>query len=172
MKRILGFSLFVILTSLQSVSAHGGEDSEGLSNLQIVLISLVICAVFYFLFRKLSDSESSANNGLLLTLVAYTGTVHILLGLNDMIFLLGGLGIIAIATAPFVTEIARSRERLLQPALALLALTMFIAYFVSNHDLHYIAEDYLGLTTKLSEIGIIGLVINHNKKKSYSEIGE
>ena len=172
MKRILGFSLFVILTSLQSVSAHGGEDSKGLSNLQIMLISLAICAVFYLLFRKLSDSESSASNGLLLTLVAYTGTVHILLGLNDMIFLLGGLGIIAIATAPFVTEIARSRERLLQPALALLALTMFIAYFVSNHDLHYIAEDYLGLTTKFSEIGIIGLVINHNKNKSSSTIGE
>ena len=94
MKRILGFSVFVILASLQSASAHGGEDSEGLSNLQIMLISLAICAVFYFLFRKLSDSESNANNGLLLTLVAYTGTVHILLGLNDMIFLLGGLGII------------------------------------------------------------------------------
>jgi len=71
-----------------------------------------------------------------------------------------------IAIAPFMTEIARSREKLLQPALALLALTMFIAYFVSNHDLHYIAEDYLGLTTKLSEIGIIGLVINNNKNKS------
>ena len=163
MKRILGFSVLVILASLQSVSAHGGEDSEGLSNLQIMLISLAICAVFYFLFRKLSDSESSVNNGLLLTLVAYTGTVHILLGLNDMIFLLGGLGIIAIAAAPFVTEIARSRERLLQQALALLALTMFIAYFVSNHDLHYIAEDYLGLTTKLSEIGIIGLVLKNQK---------
>ena len=163
MKRVFGLSLFVILASLQSVSAHGGEDSEGLSNLQIMLISLAICAVFYFLFRRLSDSESSANKGLLLTLVAYTGTVHILLGLNDMIFLLGGLGIIAIAAAPFVTEIARSRERLLQPALALLALTMFIAYFVSNHDLHYIAEDYLGLTTKLSEIGIIGLVLKNQK---------
>lgn len=163
MKRILGFFVFVILASLQSVSAHGGEDSEGLSNLQIMLISLAICAVFYFLFRKLSDSESNANNGLLLTLVAYTGTVHILLGLNDMILLLGGLGIIAIATAPFVTEIARSREKLFQPALALLALTMFIAYFVSNHDLHYIAEDYLGLTTKLSEIGIISLVLKNQK---------
>tara|TARA_A100001388_G_C28755614_1_gene494784 strand:- start:222 stop:725 length:504 start_codon:yes stop_codon:yes gene_type:complete len=166
MKRILGFSVFVILASLQSASAHGGEDSEGLSNLQIMLISLAICAVFYFLFRKLSDSESNANNGLLLTLVVYTGTVHILLGINDMIFLIGGLGIIAIATAPFVTEIARSRERLLQPALALSALTMFIAYFVSNHDLHYIAEDYLGLTTKLSEIGIIGLVLKNQKGDS------
>ena len=50
MKRILGFSLFVILASLQSVSAHGGEDSKGLSNLQIMLISLAICAVFYLLF--------------------------------------------------------------------------------------------------------------------------
>tara|TARA_B000000565_G_scaffold199430_1_gene153192 strand:+ start:1922 stop:2425 length:504 start_codon:yes stop_codon:yes gene_type:complete len=166
MKRILGFSVFVILASLQSASAHGGEDSEGLSNLQIMLISLAICAVFYFLFSKLSDSESNANNGLLLTLVAYTGTVHILLGINDMIFLVGGLGIIAIATAPFVSEIARSREKLLQPALALSALTMFIAYFVSNHDLHYIAEDYLGLTTKLSEIGIIGLVLKNQKGDS------
>ena len=172
MKRIFVFSAFVVLASLQSVAAHGGEDSEGLSNLQIMLISLAICAVFFLLFRKLSDIESSANNGLLLTLVAYTGTVHILLGLNDTIFLLGGLGIIAIATAPLVIETARKRERILQPALALLALTMFIAYFVSNHDLHYIAEDYLGLTTKLSEIGIISLVIKHNMNKSQSAIGE
>ena len=172
MNRIFGYTVFVILASLQSVAAHGGEESEGLSNLQIMLISMAICAVFYVLFRKFSDSESSANNGLLLTLVAYTGTVHILLGLNDTILLLGGLGIIAIATAPFVTEIALGRQRLLQSALALLALTMFIAYFVSNHDLHYIAEDYLGLTTKLSEIGIIGLVIRHNINKSQSTIGE
>ena len=172
MKRVFGFSMFVIISSLHSVSAHGGEDSKGLSNLQIMLISLAICALFYLLYSRLSDSKSSANNGPLLTLVAYTGTVHILLGLNDMIFLLGGLGIIAIAAAPYLTETARSRERLLQLALALLALTMFIAYFVSNHDLHYLAEDYLGLTTKLSEIGIIGLVISHNKNKSQSAIGE
>ena len=163
---ILALSGILTILSIPLVSAHGGESTDGFTNFQIMLISLAICTVFYFLFRKLSDSESNANNGLLLTLVAYTGTVHILLGLNDMIFLLGGLGIIAIATAPFVTEIARSRERLLQPALALLALTMFIAYFVSNHDLHYIAEDYLGLTTKLSEIGIIGLVLKNQKGDS------
>ena len=87
MKRIFGMSCFFLLISLQSVAAHGGEDSEILSNLQIMLISMAICAVFYVLFRKFSDSESSANNGLLLTLVAYTGTVHILLGLNDSILL-------------------------------------------------------------------------------------
>ena len=172
MKRIFVFSAFVILASLQSVAAHGGEDSEGLSNLQIMLISLAICAVFFLLFRKLSDIESSANNGLLLTLATYTGIVHILLGLNDTILLLGGLGIIAIVTASFVIDDARRRQRILHPALALLAVTMFIAYFVSNHDLHYIAEDYLGLTTKLSEIGIIGLVIKHNMNKSQSPIGE
>ena len=85
MNRIFGYTVFVILASSQSVAAHGGEESEGLSNLQIMLISMAICAVFYVLFRKFSDSESSANNGLLLTLVAYTGTVHILLGLNDTI---------------------------------------------------------------------------------------
>ena len=35
---------------------------------------------------------------------------------------------------------------------------MFAAYFVSNHDLHYIAEDYLGITTKLAELAIIILL--------------
>jgi hypothetical protein len=45
---------------------------------------------------------------------------------------------------------------------------MFFAYFVSNHDIHAILEDYIGITTKISEIGvIIGLLIHG--KKSHNE---
>ena len=43
-------------------------------------------------------------------------------------------------------------------------ITMFIAHLVSNHDLHYIAEDYLGITTKLAEVGIIGLMLKQYKE--------
>ena len=54
----------------------------------------------------------------------------------------------------------------MQVMLGLIVVTMF-AYFVSNHDLHYIIEDYLGITTKLVEVGIIAAlsrIIKINQK--------
>ena len=41
---------------------------------------------------------------------------------------------------------------------------MFIAYFVSNHDIHSLLEDYLGITTKISEIGVVISLFNSGKK--------
>ena len=32
---------------------------------------------------------------------------------------------------------------------------MIIGYFVTNHDLHYISEDYLGIITKFAELGLM-----------------
>ena len=40
---------------------------------------------------------------------------------------------------------------------------MLVGYFVSNHNLHYIMEDYLGITTKLAEVTIITLVYKLRK---------
>jgi uncharacterized membrane protein YphA (DoxX/SURF4 family) len=58
--------------------------------------------------------------------------------------------------------------KLARISLVVLSITMFFAYFVSNHDIHAILEDYIGITTKISEIGvIIGLLIHG--KKSHNE---
>ena len=159
-------TLFVcLITSLffvQTASAHGGEAKEGLTNLQIMLISISVCIIFAIAYNKLSWGDSGAAP--LLTLVFYTGTVHILLGISDLVFLLGGTGVISIAMLPLVSSFGKSNESLFDLGLGLIVITMFVAYFVSNHDLHYIAEDYLGITTKLAELGIIILLIKHRRQ--------
>ena len=161
------FSL-VFLALLESVSAHGGEGKEGLTNLQVMLISLSLCILFYVIWNKISNKESVPNKTIFLTLVVYTGSVHILLGINDFTLLLGGIGVLSIAGVSSLTNFGKEKEEMMQIMLGLIIVTMFVAYFVSNHDLHYIVEDYLGITTKLVEIGIIAFIIKNYKNQSKS----
>ena len=163
-KTILIFSL-VLLALLESVSAHGGEGKEGLTNLQIMLISLSLCVIFYVIWNKISNKNSEPSKTILLTLVLYTGSVHILLGINDFTLLLGGIGVLSIAGVSSLTNFGKEKEGIMQVMLGLIIVTMFVAYFVSNHDLHYIVEDYLGITTKLVEIGIIAFIIKNYKNQ-------
>ena len=81
-----------------------------------------------------------------------------------MVFLLGGVGVISIAMLPLASSLGKSNQSLFDLGLGLIVITVFVAYFVSNHDLHYIAEDYLGITTKLAELGIIILLIKHRRQ--------
>ena len=75
---------------------------------------------------------------------------------------------LAIIASPMLVKMNDTRERIAQFSLGALSLFMFIAYFVSNHDIHYILEDYLGITAKISEVGlIIGLI--KNRKSIHSE---
>lgn len=162
MNRILVVCLVASLFFVQTASAHGGEDKEGLTNLQIMLISISVCAIFAIVYNKLSRGDSGVSP--LLTLVFYTGSVHILLGISDLVFLLGGVGVISIAMLPQISSFGKSNESLFDLGLGLIVITMFVAYFVSNHDLHYIAEDYLGITTKLAELGTIILLLKQRRQ--------
>ena len=164
-KIVLVFSIF-FLALLKSVSAHGGEGKEGLTNLQVMLISLSLCIIFYVIWNKISNKESESNKTILLTLVVYTGSVHILLGINDFTLLLGGIGVLSIAGVSSLTNFGKEKEGIMQVMLGLIIVTMFVAYFVSNHDLHYIVEDYLGITTKLVEVGIIAFIVKTYKNQS------
>ena len=168
MKKWFLLLLTVQLSFIQSASAHGGEGKEGLTNLQIMLISLFLCILFYVIWNKISNKNSEPNKTILLTLVVYTGSVHILLGINDFTLLLGGIGVLSIAGVSSLTNFGKEKEEMMQIMLGLIIVTMFVAYFVSNHDLHYIVEDYLGITTKLVEIGIIAFIIKNYKNQSKS----
>ncbi len=161
---ILSFLFFV-----QSASAHGGEDKEGLSNLQIMLISLAACLVIYLISEKIFTIDIESNNKIFLSLVTYTGTVHVLLGVNDFLLLFGGISVLLIAVVANATNIGRENYGLLQIIMGVAIVSMFVAYFVSNHDLHYIAEDFLGITTKLAELGVIALIIRQYNKQSHSK---
>lgn len=154
----LGVALLSVLL-LDNAAAHGGEASDGLSNMQITIAAIVLCVISYFAIPKFLGSDTSRGKNVILAAVIYTGAVHIMLGLDDVVFLLGGIGIIGFGFAPLVLKFAKNNEKIFQMGLAINALIMFIAYFVSNHDLHYLLEDYLGLTTKVSEIVIMTLVV-------------
>ena len=66
------------------------------------------------------------------------------------------MGLIAL---PMVINLDEQKGKLVSYSLILLIGVMFVAYFVSNYDLHYISEDYLGIITKLIEITAIVVLL-------------
>ena len=146
-----------------NVTAHGGEPTDGLTNLQITLISIGLSGASHFVIPKLWNLESNTQRKIILSAVVYTGAVHVMLGLQDIIFMIGGIGIIGLGFAPLVLNFAKTNEGLFQIGLCINAAIMFVGYFVSNHDIHYLMEDYLGITTKLAEITILALVYKQRK---------
>ena len=160
MRYTMSAALAAAVTLLQSVSAHGGEEKEGLTNPLVILIALSACLVFYVVSNKFSIyfKQSGAEKYLAIFAV-YTGVVHLLLGINDQLFLLGGFGVLSVIAVSSFTDFGRAKNGLFMTLLFGVVVTMFIAYFAANHDLHYIVEDYLGITTKIAEIGVIALLI-------------
>ena len=78
--------LTVLLASLsivQFASAHGGEESTGPSNMQIIMISAATSIGFFILFSMVRKYEKIVARSQLYSLVLFTATVHILLGIND-----------------------------------------------------------------------------------------
>jgi uncharacterized membrane protein YphA (DoxX/SURF4 family) len=75
------------------------------------------------------------------------------------------LGIIAVPIFFSLNEQMRRGARI---SLAVLSIFMFIAYFVSNHDVNSLLGDYLGITTKISEIGVV-ISLFYSGKKTHSE---
>ena len=166
------FALTFFVHSVSVASAHGeaGTSSgpSGPSNIQILLISVSISVVVFLILRTKYSEKLSVFTPSIFSLALFTGLVHVLLGINDRILLLGGGGVLAIIASPALVKMNDTRERIAQFSLGALSLFMFIAYFISNHDIHYILEDYLGITAKISEIGlIIGLI--KNRKSIHAE---
>lgn len=151
-------TILASVTFIGNAAAHGGETSDGLSNMQITLISLGLSALSFFLIPRIWDLQSNVQRKIMLSAVIYTGAVHVMLGLDDVIFMIGGVGIICLGFAPLVLGFAKTNEKIFHIGLCLNAAIMFVGYFVSNHDLHYLMEDYLGITTKVAEITILALV--------------
>ena len=139
----------------QIASAHGGEESSGLSNIQVLIISGASSLVFFILFVVVKKYDVIVARSSLYSLVLFTSTVHILLGLDDSLLIVGGVGALSVTFFPLVSNFSKRIYQISDLALALIVLSMFIGYFVYSHDLHYILEDYLGITTKLVELSIL-----------------
>ena len=162
MRYFLTMTIFVL--SIPVVSAHGdAESSSILTNMQIFLISVSISAVVFLVLRANFPKKLSVFTPSIFSLALLSGLVHILLGITDRILLLGGVGVLAIIASPMLIKFNDARERIARFSLGGLSLLMFIAYFVSNHDIHYVLEDYLGIVAKISEIGVIIALVKLRK---------
>ena len=155
-------TLTIFVLTIPVVSAHGeAESSSTLTNMQIFLISVTVSTTVFLVLRTKFPKKLSVFTPTIFSLALLSGLVHILLGITDRILLLGGAGMLTIIASPMLIKFNDTRERVARFSLGGLSLLMFVAYFVSNHDIHYVLEDYLGIVAKISEIGvIIGLFRN------------
>ena len=167
---VLILSGILAVLSVPLVSAHGDESTSGPTNFQIMIFSIILSASVYFLITKFLEIQTYLSSPLVFALALFTGSVHILLGLNDDILLLGGGGVIGILGLSLFANFSQWQDKTARLGLGLGVTVMFVAYFVSNHDIHYIIEDYLGITTKLAELAIIILLMKEwIQETSYSE---
>ena len=158
---------FAILLSLIPIaSAHGEEESTGLSNSQVLIIVSLAAIMVYFLTNKFLTSRQTVFSTPIIVLTSFTGLVHILLGIDDNTLLLGGIGALGLIYLPMFLTLDEQKTKYVTLSLMILVLIMFVAYFVSNHDIHYILEDYLGLITKITELGILALLFRNFRSES------
>lgn len=159
MPRRLRATVFLTAMSLVCLlplaSAHGDEASSGLANYQVLGLASAASLLAYALIAKKLVAVMEVFTPMIFALAVFTGTVHILLGINDGLLLVGGIGVLGILLIPIIISMDERKTKFAQLALGGVAIAMFIGYFVSNHDPHYILEDYLGITTKLSEIALL-----------------
>ena len=169
-KQLKFSSIFLLSTILPTVAAHGGEEETAtLSNSQVLIIASLATILVYFLVSKFLASRQAVFPSSVISLASFTGLVHILLGIEDSTLLLGGIGVMGLIAIPMVIKLDEQKGRLVSYSLILLIGVMFVAYFVSNHDLHYILEDYLGIVTKLIEISVIVVLAREMRSKITSK---
>ena len=141
------------------VQAHGGNEAT-VSNPMVLFISIISSVFAWAAGSEWLTKNSSIGSPLVFCLAIFSGTVHILLGLDDLILMVGGIGVIGILMASLIPTLKRFKVQL-KLGLGFVVSMMIIGYFVTNHDLHYISEDYLGIITKLAELGLLQQVLTN-----------
>ena len=147
------WSLVVLVLAMPVVQAHGGNEAT-MSNSMILSVSIISSVFAWSIGSEWLTKNSSIGSPLVFSLAIFSGTVHILLGLDDLILMVGGIGVIGILITSLIPTL-KQLELQLKLGLGIVVSTMIIGYFVTNHDLHYISEDYLGIITKLAELGLL-----------------
>ena len=144
------------------------ETPDGLDHTTVMAIAYAASSLtFLFVWLKWSDVNMVFPPHVI-GFAKYSGMVHLLLGLQDPLLLLGGLGVFGLLAAPVVIEFEGSRASLARAGLALLLAGMFVAYFVSSHGGSFL-QDTIGLTTKVAEVGAIVSLLMLPRTKTLSE---
>ena len=146
-------SLLVLVLAMPVVQAHGDNETT-MSNSSVLLICLISSVFVWSVGNDWLKTNSTIGSPVIFCLGVFSGTVHVLLGLDDLTLLVGGIGVIGLLFASLIPNLERFKLHL-RFGLGFVVSMMLIGYFVTNHDLHYIFEDYLGIITKLAEIGLL-----------------
>ena len=130
------------------------DSAEALDHTTVMAFAYVASSLtFLFVWLKWSESNLLYPPHVI-GFALYSGVVHVLLGLQDSLLLLGGLGVLGLLAAPVVIEFEGSKATLARAGLAVLLVGMFVAYFASSHGGSFL-QDTIGLTTKAAEVGAI-----------------
>ena len=157
--------LVVLVLAMPVVQAHGDNETT-VSNPMVLFVSIISSVFAWSAGSEWLTKTSSIGSPLVFCLAVFSGTVHILLGLDDLVLMVGGVGVIGMLIASLIPTLKRFESQL-KLGLGLVVSTMIIGYFVTNHDLHYISEDYLGIITKFAELGLLHqLLTNANIHES------
>ena len=152
-------SFIVLVLGMPVAQAHGDNEST-MSNSSILFICLISSVFAWSAGNEWLETNSVIGRPTVFCLGMFSGTVHLLLGLDDLILMVGGIGVIVILGASLVPNLKRFKVQL-RFGLGSVISVMLIGYFATNHDLHYISEDYLGLITKVAEIGLLQQLVTN-----------
>lgn len=148
--RLFFASLALPILAMPTAQAHG-EGAATVSNSAILLISLTSSVFLWSIGREWLSTNSCIGSPLVFCLAIFSGITHVMLGLDDSLLIVGGIGVLGILAASLSPKLSSFNTQL-RVGLAAIVGVMFVGYFVANHDLHYILEDYLGILTKIAEL--------------------
>ena len=99
--RVYWWSLVVLVLTMPVVQAHGDNEAT-LSNQMVLFVSIISSVFAWSVGGEWLTKNSSIGSPLVFCLAIFSGTVHILLGLEDLILMVGGIGVIGILIASLI----------------------------------------------------------------------
>ncbi len=153
----------------QAVMDNDHADStDGLDHTTVMAIAYAASSLtFLFVWLRWSESNMVFPPHVI-GFAKYSGLVHLLLGLQDPLLLLGGLGVFGLLAAPVVMKIEGSKATMARVGMVVLLASMFVAYFASSHGGSFF-QDTIGLTTKAAEVLAIASILLLARSKHLPE---
>ena len=146
---------------------HAGS-TDGLGHTTVMAIAYAASSLtFLFVWLRWSESNMVFPPHVI-GFAKYSGLVHLLLGLQDPLLLLGGLGVFGLLAAPVVMKIEGSKATMARVGMVVLLASMFVAYFASSHGGSFF-QDTIGLTTKAAEVLAIASILLLARSKHLPE---
>lgn len=127
-----------------------------------ILIGTILSIIIYLFAPNFSKFSLMNEDRLTLSLVVFTSVVHIILGVEDIMLLVGGFGFLAFGLTLYIEKIDLVEQNRTTVFYLLIAYTLsIIIFYIYLHpdltkDGNY---DHLGIVTKIVEVGIVTLGI-------------